>query len=167
MLESDALILILEPWDHPQSRNRKRRIRNAAGMYLGFADWRPAWTLPIIGRWSWPIVRVFETEDASLVCTVFQRSTQRWEVFDAENRLVGACQYHLAEGTRIDDAFGRPVAWLIGKPGTSHRRIGGPDGGEIGSVHQMNEQSRLEFDPDSEVSPFVKMVLVAAVIVER
>jgi hypothetical protein len=154
----------------------------ATGATVGFAGWRgggPLW-FPPFRRSS---LEVYETEDASLLCTARRRRLSRWwEVRDAEGQQVGSFRSSTGLIPRrvrnVQDGLGnlrrrirgvwakdrqqQPLA-SIGPPSPQSQIIG-PEGTPIGSVCSVPEGARLEFSTTLANDPFTKMVLLAAVL---
>lgn len=174
MLESR--ILILKPWSVTSVSRKTRALADEAGQILGFADWRRKYSAPM---WRWlsrTELRIFETEDAALLCTAISRRGQRWEVRDAEDRMVGACQpdtqgdsrSHPVTGTRarVEDAFGHPVAWAVDATDSQERLIIDPNGVTLAALTIDHGTVRAEFVATFASDPFIKMVLLTAAVLD-
>jgi hypothetical protein len=197
MLESEELLF--QPWvasETPQGaraastkRSRRRNILDMVTLQrLGFAVWQEGrrwWT-----RWlSSPRVEIYETEDASLVCSAQARWgwVRHWEVLDSEHLLVGMFRsdpqlaqipqilvgrirdarrgwrqrYH---GTLIEDRYGQLLAWIEEPRAHEPARLLLPDGSEIGTVRSAGPNQHVHFDPVETGNPFVRMVVLAALL---
>jgi hypothetical protein len=198
MLESPGLLI--RPWTTsvgPESPSRqrvavqtkRRTILNAAtGSAMGFACWRAETKL--LWWLTRAVVEVYETEDASLLCTAHGRWGRpwRWEVRDADDHAVGSfrggelklppdlvqlgklrplpgrgqAQYR---GALVLDRFGQFLAWIEGVPiDRAVRRLLAPAGQELGTVAVTPEGVVLRFAVTLEGDPFARMVLLAAVV---
>jgi hypothetical protein len=162
MLERQALLL--GPWAEPAAPGAppQRRVRDAAtGEALGFVARRragPRWL-----RWLLPVVLdVYETEDASLLCTFRSRKWvgNVWEVYDADERRVGsfdrgavrdACEARLAEVRR---SGGRDGGRFVSPAGLELADFGPAAGGVL-----------LTFTAAAEGNPFARMALLGATLV--
>src|SRR4051812_32879190 len=91
MLEQPRLYL--EPWRADTAGGQVRRVirDHATGQPLGFAAWRTEFTWDWLNRWLPGRLEVFETEDASHLCSLEAPWLWRrgWRVVDAEERLIG------------------------------------------------------------------------------
>jgi hypothetical protein len=140
---------------------RKRLIRTPAGGHvLGFAR-----SLSSSSWWSWLTrqrVQVFETDDASLLMTLYgPRGLRRtWEVRDAEERRVGHLYRHvLWEGT------GSRLAVMQRSAGEGAGRFVSPSGTELAAFSLRQEAGiLLDFSAALVGKPFARMMLLAAVL---
>lgn len=199
MLESPGLLL--RPWTAPApephfgliGNETANRFRDIAAVVdnrpLGFAVRRPGtrWRrLPWLAR---PCIEVYETEDASLLCTAQRRRWSRsWDVADAEGRAVGAFRsgvfrlpahtvrlWNLREdsdhsgpkypGTVAADWLGRLVAW-IEAPALTPSRVIAPDGVILATLTRTAHGTILVFTPSWDGTPFAKMLLLTAVLLK-
>jgi hypothetical protein len=160
MLERPGLVL--GPWgppDAPGDAAPRRAVLDAAtGEPLGFV--RQAAPGPRWLRWLAPVVfEVYETEDASLLCTVRAPSWSRraWEVQDSEGRRVASVVRAV-----VLDAEGARQAVLRGSPD------GGifcnPSGLELASFARTAAGTTLRFAPAVEGHPFARMALLGATL---
>src|SRR5262249_50101744 len=121
---------------------------------------------PRQGLWRWlnrPILEVHEQEEAPLLFTVHYRWgwPGRLEIRDAEDCIVGALI-----GRFILNEFSRRIAER--RP-MGHGMLGlvGPKGETLATLTQIDAGLRLEFRPEVENDPFLKMLLLAAALHER
>jgi hypothetical protein len=128
---------------------------------LGFAGWRRGGRL--WPRWlSRPVLAVHETDDAPLLFTVhgLWGLSARWEVRDADGNVLGTLC-----GPLIRDCFGRDLAlWERPAPLVGRARDG--DGRELMTVMVTTEGTRVAFTTAAEGNPFLKMLLLAAALVD-
>src|SRR5262245_42385623 len=141
MLERHALLL--RAWAPPAGRPPDRGRAGAegpppgsptravldpgTGEPLGFVSRRrPAW--PWLGWLVRPALEVYETEDASLLCTLHGpwALTRGWEVRDADDRLVGVCR-----GAAAWDRFGGCLGVLTRAGEGGLLRCVSPQGAEL------------------------------------
>jgi hypothetical protein len=131
------------------------------GTPLGFAGWRR----PRRGLWprwlSRRVLAVHETDDAPLLFTVHNRwgLSASWEVRDADGNLLG-----VLIGPLVKDRFGRDLALCERRAGVG--RAHDADGRELMTVTDTAEGLRVAFGADAEGNPFLKMLLLAAALVE-
>jgi hypothetical protein len=131
------------------------------GAPLGFAGWRKRdglWP-----RWlARPVLAVHENDDAPLLFTVhgLWGLSARWEVRDAEGNGLG-----LLCGPVIKDRFGRNLA-LWQRPAGDVGRARDGDGRELMTVIATAEGTRVVFAAEAEGNPFLKMLLLAAALVD-
>lgn len=130
------------------------------GEPLGFAGWRRGGMWP---RWlARPVLEVRESDDAPLVFTVhgLWGLLGRWEVRDADGNTLGVLC-----GPLIKDRFGRNLA-LWEPPGRSVGRARDGEGRELMTVMATPDGTRVAFAAGAERNPFLKMLLLAAALVE-
>jgi len=131
------------------------------GAPLGFAGWRrPGGFWP---RWlARPVLAVHESDDAPLLFTAhgLWGLAARWEVRDAEGNVLGVLC-----GPLIKDRFGRALA-LWQRPSGDVGRARDADGRELMTVVVTPEGTRVAFAAEAEGNPFLKMLLLAAVLVD-
>jgi hypothetical protein len=113
------------------------------------------------GLWSWlggRNLQVCETEDASLIFTLQRGLWRGWEVIDAEESLVGAVQRR----TLLNEQ-GSLLAFVEGGRGAGQFRTTDQ---ELLATWQFLERDhyRLNFAVGPANNPFVRMVLLAAVL---
>jgi hypothetical protein len=174
MLECQGFVL--RPWTKParpapeptgrdQGEAPVRAILDAATLTpLGFA--RRAGTAPGWAGWfGRPGIEVFETEDASLLCTVHPRwgLPRWWEVRDADGHPVGAVRPRL-HTTRVEDRSGQLLARIERTPPGAPGRVVAPDGREIATLRAAADGTAVAFAPSSPDNPFTRMVLLAALL---
>jgi hypothetical protein len=133
---------------------------------LGFAVWQVR-RLPVVGWRGRPIIEVFETEDASLICTAYSRWGRQWEVCSAEDHLIGVCRSTAkrADVASIEDPYGRTIIRVVGTNGCGYRRLIRESVGiPVGAITLTAEGTRLEFDTGSGIdqNPFVRMLMLTA-----
>ena len=161
MLEEPELLIC--PWADearpPNAAVQKRLIRlPASGQFLGFAR-----AISTHSWWSWltrRTLQVFETEDASLLMTVYcPRGLRRTaEVYDAEERRVGFIYRH-----GLWESSGTQLA--ISESHTGGGRFVSPTGADLATFELRPEQGIvLVFHPILEGKPFVRMTVLAAVL---
>ncbi len=84
----------------------------------------------------------------------------RWEVRDADGNMLGGLS-----GALLKDRFGRPIAlWERPAGGVGRARDGA--GRDLMTVLVTDEGTRVAFAAAAEGNPFLKMLLLAAVLVE-
>ncbi|HKI35580.1 MAG TPA: hypothetical protein VKA46_27230 [Gemmataceae bacterium] len=131
------------------------------GAPRGFAGWRRRGRL--WPRWlSRPVLAVHESDDAPLLFTVhgLWGLAARWEVRDADGNVLGVLC-----GPLIKDRFGRNLALWERSAGDVGRARDG-DGRELMTVMATPEGTRVAFAAGAEGNPFLKMLLLAAALVE-
>ncbi len=130
------------------------------GAPLGFAGWRRGGMWP---RWLVrPVLAVHESDDAPLVFTVhgLWGLSGRWEVRDADGNVLGVLC-----GPLIKDRFGRNLA-LGERPDGGVGRVRDGDGRELMTVMATPDGTRIAFAAAAERNPFLKMLLLAAALVD-
>jgi len=164
MLEQPALLL--GPWcpaDDPAQPPARKRVISvpATGDLLGFATSTEAG----FSWWSWlrrQAIRVFETEDASLLMTL-SRSwglSRAWAVRDADERSVGFVYRSV-----LMDMDGRRLAVARGADGNERGAFVGANGRELGTFENRTGHGvLLAFGDALEGSPFARMILLGAVL---
>jgi hypothetical protein len=131
------------------------------GAPLGIAGWRPC-----AGLWRrWlgrPVLAVHESDDAPLLFTVHRLwgLSARWEVRDAEGNVLGRLC-----GPLITDRFGRHLA-LWERPAGGAGRARDAGGRELMTVGAAADETRVAFAAEAEGNPFLKMLLLAVVLVD-
>jgi hypothetical protein len=195
MLEAQELWLA--PWSAEPSRLagdgvKSRMICNVEGRALGCARCaQPA------SRTWWPLpggahLDIFETEDESLLCTVQRRFglPPWWEVVDADRQPVGMLQersFRLSQpqaeiwelrddcgrwrlefqGLVLYDRFSRNLA-ILDFPSTADTgRLVAPSGDVLATLARVDSELALRFAPRLTDEPFVKMLVLAAVLTDR
>jgi hypothetical protein len=160
MLERQGLVL--GPWATPDTRPdqlRRRVVLDAAtGEALGFVTQAAPGTRWL--RWLRPaVLEVYETEDASLLCTLRGPSLGRrvWEVQDAEGRRVATLSQAV-----VRDAEGRQQATLrkSARGGTFFT----PSGLELAAFTPSERGVVLTFAGALEGNPFARMALLGATL---
>jgi hypothetical protein len=128
----------------------------APGLALGMA--REA--APSRGLWAWLGARTWqicETEDAALVFSMRRGWWRGWEVFDAEETLVGTIYPQ-----RLLDEQARTLCSIQRAPGRG--RFLSPAGEELGAWIERGPATQLAFAAGPGDNPFVRMLLLAAVL---
>lgn len=157
----------------------------ATAAALGFA-YRSPGTAGVWPRWlARPRIEVYETEDASLVFSACRAWwSGAWDVSDAEGRAVGgfrAGAFRLSaeavrlwqlpaaaagakhRGTLVRDRFGRLLAWVDGA-GPATGRLVAADGAALADLTRTDQGTEVRFVPARDDNPFLKMLLLAAVL---
>jgi hypothetical protein len=176
MLESP--VLILGPWLVQNSNCQRRTISDQQGQFLGFAERQWKHLIPWLGWLSQSEVRLFETEDAALLCTAYPRRRRSWEVCDSEDRPIAFCHDrvrgrkgpfdHRYTGMRVEDSQGRVFAWIADSASGGEQTILDPGSAVLGVIQLSDRSAKVEFEAKLSENPFVKMaLLVAAVVMER
>jgi hypothetical protein len=157
MLENPTLLLL--PW--APRPDCKRGIADAAsGRVLGFARLRssrwPSW----LGWLKRSALDVFETEDESLVFTLWcpWLVLRGWEVADADEHPVGALR-----GRHLLDRYDRLLA-SAEQVGQNAYRFRSPEGYELGRLEPNGADHRLAFGEQLAGDPFARMMLLAAAL---
>ena len=133
-------------------------VDGESGAPLGFARWEaaapPSWW-PLFGR---GVLAVHEQEDEPLLFTIRRAWSllPRREVRDAEDQPVGTLL-----GRLVHDQYGRAVAVL------QNGIFRGPRQRVLAEVATTTDGLRLAFRADIADEPFVKMLLLAACLVNR
>ncbi|MBI3408534.1 MAG: hypothetical protein HY040_09290 [Planctomycetes bacterium] len=127
---------------------------------LGFAHLKSP--LPAFVSWlGGQSIRVYETDDASLLATVRQPLGlgRRWRVWDADEHPVGSFY-----GMVLQNQFNQRLAELEDQ--VEGEVFQGATGVELGWVHARKDESDLlHFNKyTAERSPFVRMVMLGFVI---
>ncbi|MCC6418397.1 MAG: hypothetical protein IT429_09165 [Gemmataceae bacterium] len=160
MLERQGLLLC--GWGQEEVGGAARVVRDdASGERVGFV--RRAAPGPRWLRWLLPsVLEVYETEDASHLCTIHGPGWRRrlWRVLDADGRYVGAI-----DGGVLRDADGRRLALVYRSAGGGARYIG-PDGAELAAFTPATRGILLTFTPAIEGDPFARMTILAAALVQ-
>jgi hypothetical protein len=161
MLERQGLVV--GPWaavpDLREGRPRRRAVLDAAtGEPLGFVARAAPGTLWL--RWLRPaVLEVYETEDASLVCTLRGPSLGRrtWEVRDSEGRRVATLFQAV-----VRDAEGRRQATLqrSARGGTFYNQAGLA----LAAFTPCERGTVLTFAAALEGNPFARMALLGATL---
>jgi hypothetical protein len=127
---------------------------------LGQARWHPrpvsAWR-----RWlTRASLEVVETEDDSLLLTVRRLWSwaPAWMVHDADDHELG-----IVTGGTIRDPVGRPLGEAF--PEANGRRVLSSEGPELAWIADAEAGCLLTFAPIIAENPFVKMLLLALVLV--
>jgi hypothetical protein len=172
MLEQRALLL--GPWIDaervPCFRDDSRHRGQIARMiwdpdsdaFLGVARGHPKVRRSWLGWLAGQLVQVFETEDASLLMTLYRPwgPSRTWQVRDAEERGVG-----FLFRTVLWDAHGRRVATARMPEHDLPGRFVGAGGMQLGTiVRRANESLLLTFGAPLDGDPFARMMLVGATL---
>jgi len=174
MLECHGLLLgpwqpVPEPAGHAASAgaapgDRSRAVLDlATGERLGFARWKRGLSWPLLRWLARQVVKVYETEDASLLCTVTRCRGPfwRWEVHDADERRVAVLyRWLLLDGAGYRLAFIERAA--VGGAG----RFLSLQRQELGAFRVGPQGTSLTFAPLLERDPFARMALLGAVLAE-
>jgi hypothetical protein len=142
---------------------------------------RPAWTRAVLdlatrrqlgfvlrkAGLAWPFLRwltgytlqVYETEDASLLCTLTRCWSPAWcwDVHDAEARRVAVVYRGL-----VLDGAGYRLARIVA--GNDEGRFLSPQGVELGTFHLAGGEASLTFAPVLEREPFARMALLGTTL---
>jgi len=193
MLEHQGLFLL--PWAPAHHVTRRAILDSATGAPVGFVCRPPRpgrpWFVRLIQ--PEPVVLVHETEDESLLFTIHRRWTlrTRLEVRDANGQFVGKlCHVRRwghemmaflrtrpgvfpapGGGILAEDRLGRSLAVIDGVSGASqvqlvaHRRSATASWDVLTILGQSEEHAAVVFPHEIAGEPFIKMVLLAAVIV--
>src|SRR5262249_29768489 len=120
------------------------------GVAVGYALWRR--------RGLRSLLEVRELEDEPLVFTL-----NRWwlllgrrVVRDAEGKVVG-----FVGSAEVQDRWG----YRLARQGTGENRFRGKEGQVLAVLERVVDASRLTFSGELEGEPFIKMLLLAAVLV--
>ncbi len=169
--------LLLGPWSRPAAdrtgvaASRRRTVFDAATQApLGHVCWRPDEVPAWLAWLARPRFEIYETDDASLLFTVqrVRGPWSYWKVTEADDRLVGYCWHRAAARAPFDaqlaNASGSVFARLVPEPGNGSGcfRLGGGD--ELGAIRPGASGWLLSFSPRSAGNPFVRMLLLAAVL---
>jgi hypothetical protein len=128
---------------------------------LGVARWRPWTGRPWLSWLSQPILDVFETDDEPLVFSVRRlwALSSKWEVRDADGHRVALLRHGL-----IVDALDQFRARVERSADDSLMQFQGPTL-ELAHATWSVEGVRIEFAPQIESEPLIKMALLAAVLI--
>lgn len=153
MLECPALLL-----DSPRTSGSRSILAAETGKKVGFAEARP-----LSGIWGWlgaSIIEVREEEDAPLLCTIWRRFawSLRREVRDAEGYTVGA-----VVGRIVLNEFNRRIAECTPLSAGQGSMLT-PRGELLATLETTATGLKLEFRPEVEGDPFLKMLLLAAAL---
>ncbi len=159
MLENPALLI--QPWQCTSQGPVRRRavIHPASGELLGFIAGPNGWSSWLTGQ---PL-QVFETDDASLVFSVYRPWLLRrsWDVRDAEKRRVGRIYR-----SWVLDGDGKCWARCVLSARHGGGRFIAPDGAELASFEQRDGNAVVLTYQDS-LDPFSRMTLLAAVVAQE
>jgi hypothetical protein len=165
MLEQRGLLL--GPWRQAEAgpgaaRGRTRPVTDLdGGRPLGFVRLLPGLDWPLLRWLSRPSFEVYETEDASLLCTAarLRGLPWCWEVRDAEERRVAVVYRRL-----VLDGAGRRLAAVAWLAGAGPARFLGPRGAELGSCRAGPGWTALTFAACLAQAPFTRMALLGATL---
>jgi hypothetical protein len=140
-----------------------RPIVADTGVRVGSARWTSARSL----LWWWvgrTVLEVREADDEPLLFTIYRRwgLMSRYDIRDADDVYVGGVR-----GAQVCDAYGAPLAGLCADEGAGARRWEGVAGSVLAEVREEREGTRLRFTDNAGDSPFVRMILLAAVLIWR
>jgi len=152
-------LLLLRPWRPDGPRGQRLDVLGPEGLAVGIIRRGPAGRLAWLRWWDRPVLAVHENEDEPLLCTLARGWGLRWLVSDADGTPVG----RLA-GPFVVNAGGQQVAVLRRSPPRS--RYLDPRRRELARV-EPDGGVRLTFGADGQGNPFVKMLLLAAVLVHH
>jgi hypothetical protein len=130
---------------------------------LGFVRWKRGPTWPVL-RWLAPqVLKVYETEDASLLCTVTRCRGPfgRWEVHDADERRVAVIYRRL-----LLDGAGYRLASIERPAAGGGGRFLAPPAQELGAFRVGSQGTTLTFAAAVDRDPFARMALLGAVLAE-
>ncbi|MCI0458455.1 MAG: hypothetical protein L0Z62_15935 [Gemmataceae bacterium] len=162
MLERQALVLC--PWvqgEGPPREFTRAILDGGSGEELGFvrrASSGPRWL-----RWLQPpVLEVYETEDASLLCTIHGRLWRRlWLVQDSEGRHVG-----VIDASVLLDVEGRRLGVRRAGTGGGSGNFVSPGGLELASFAPGERGLLVSFTAAVEGDPFARMILLAATLTQ-
>jgi hypothetical protein len=171
MLEQQGLLL--GPWRQAAATDKMNRPPAAPGerlrdvfdlatkQHLGFTRARTGAAWPGFRWLARRMLEVFETEDASLLCTATRSwgLAWGWEVCDADERRVATVYRRL-----ILRNTGRALAMAQRPKGPAPGRFLNPQGTELGTFTITPEGLSLTFAPVLEGDPFARMALLGAVL---
>jgi hypothetical protein len=129
-----------------------------SGAPLGFARWQAQDESPWWHFFGRRVLAVHEHEDEPLLFTIRRAWSllPRREVRDAEGQIIGSLL-----GPLIHDPFGRTVA---ARQGGNDGIFRGPDRRTLAEAAPTADGLRISFSADIAGEPFVKMLLLAAVL---
>jgi hypothetical protein len=136
-------------------------IQSSVPERLGHARWRSPpssrWR-----RWLWrPALEVVETDDESLVFTIRRHwSRQAWEVRDADEHSLGT-----VAGGVLYDVMSRRLAFVSGAHDEPTVSIVSTDGLALATLRRGADGTCLTFGAAVNDNPFLKMLLLACVLV--
>lgn len=182
MLEEDALLIY--PWSicagpcnrpeliTPCKTPIRPILQPGSLVQLGLAFWTDD-QVPLWRRWlAAPRLTVCETDDISLVFSLCSSwgSRHRRAVLDAENKRVGTVRFlprQVQGAVRgfLQDARGQVFARLeAGRTADEPTRFIGLEGKLLGTIEPAAEGMLLSFATVLQGSPFVRMLLLAALL---
>jgi hypothetical protein len=152
LLEQPVLVV------RPVDASGRAIVEDATGKPVGFAHrhtGRPWWL-----RWLGVPLAVHEVEEEPVVFRARRLWTMlpRWRVQDAENETVGT-----VAGTWLLDKWDRPI--LRRRPTGASGTVETTDGRLAAEWAPVSDGTRVVFHPAVQNEPFVKMLLLAAVLV--
>jgi hypothetical protein len=158
----EALSLVIHPWQAGDGQAPVRPIIDGATRArLGMVRWlgrkERSWFEWLRGQ----RLEVLETDDGALLLTVVRPwgLAPRWEVYDAEERLVGMITYPAL----MDSERGRRGTFIRQGPGCG--RIVGPDAQPLAEYAVGHDRATLlRFAPRLEPNPFLRMLLLGGVL---
>jgi hypothetical protein len=163
MLEQSGLLLggWQPSWPEAGAPRTQPVLDLATARPLGFVRSKAGLRWPVLRWLSRPALEVYETEDASHLCTVARHPGLPWcwEVRDAENRRVA-----VVSRRRVQDGAGRPLARVEWPAGPDPGRFLTPQRAELGTFHLTPRGTALTFAHCLEQAPFAKMALLGAVL---
>lgn len=132
-----------------------------SGQYLGYAAFRDRRQA---GWFAWlrgESIKVFETEDASLLMTLYRRwaLSRTWEVCDADDRRVG-----IIYRDGLWNAKGDRLAVVHDPQATQPGRFVSPDGQPVAFVEERGQNEVLLTFTEPQRDPFAKMTILGKVL---
>jgi hypothetical protein len=131
----------------------------ASRRQLGFVLRRAGLALPLLRWLTGYTLAVFETEDASLLCTLTRCWSPAWcwDVQDADGRRVAVVYRRL-----LLDGAGYRLARIV--PADPAGNFLSPQGIELGTFRLAGGEAYLTFAPVLEREPFARMALLGATL---
>jgi hypothetical protein len=143
-------------------RAKVRPVADAATRRrLGFVTRQSGGGGPLLGWLAGGALLVYETEDASLLCSVHRTWSfaRRWEVCEADGRRVA-----LVYRALLVDALGYPLAEVEPPAGAHAGRFVGRRCQELGNFRPDGLGTSLAFAAELDNDPFARMALLGAVL---
>jgi hypothetical protein len=136
------------------------------GARLGHACRRPSRLPGWLAWFALPVLEVYETEDASLLCTAYRLwgFSPAWSVCDAEGHQVGTIwgSGDRPTGCLLADRWGQGFARLEPSLNATLAQFIALAGHELGTLQRGPEGDRLTFAPVLDANPFARMIVLAA-----
>jgi hypothetical protein len=112
------------------------------------------------------VLEVYETEDASLLCTAQRLWGLRpaWRVCDADEHPVGSLWCSGGRPTRwlLADRWGQCLARIEPSPNGTLGQFIAPAGDLLGTLECSPQGDLLTFAPVLDANPFARMIVLAA-----